>query len=224
MKVLYEDNHLLVLLKPAGIPTMGVEAGRPSFLEQAKEYIKKKYNKPGNVYLGVVSRLDTPTSGVMVFARTSKGAERLNAQFRERTVNKIYWALAQGDPNADEGAWEDYMVHDERHRKVNPARSDDPEAIDCRLRFSRLKQYNNYFLAQIKLETGRKHQIRLQFSERGYPLLGDYKYGSRIKFAGPDDGIALHCRSMSFLHPTTKEPLTFEAPVPDCWNPWLKKQ
>ena len=224
MNVLYEDNHLLVLVKPAGIPTMGVEAGRPSFLEEAKKYIKKKYNKPGNVYLGVVSRLDTPTSGVMVFARTSKGAERINAQFRERTVNKIYWALAQGNPNEDEGNWEDYMVHDERHRKVNPVCADDPEAIACRLHYTRLKQSDDFFLAEIKLETGRKHQIRFQFSQRGYPLIGDYKYGSRIKFAGSDDGIALHCKSMSFLHPTTKELLTFEAPVPPSWKQWLVKK
>lgn len=215
IRSIYEDNHLLVLLKPAGIPTMGVEAGRDSFLEQARQYVKEKYNKPGNVYLGVVSRLDTPTSGVLVFARTSKGAERLNAQFRERTVEKIYWALAQGNPQADSDRWEDFIVHDSRHRKVNPVNSDNPDAIDCRLSFQRLKQYPSYFWAQIHLETGRKHQIRLQFSQRGFALLGDYKYGSRIKFP---EGIALHCRSISFLHPVTKEALTFTAPVPDCWK------
>ncbi|MBR5161905.1 MAG: RluA family pseudouridine synthase [Thermoguttaceae bacterium] len=215
IKTLYEDNHLLVLIKPAGIPTMGVEAGRPSFLEQARQYVKEKYNKPGNVYLGVVSRLDTPTSGVMVFARTSKGAERLNAQFRNRTVNKVYWALAQGNPQTDGAHWEDFIVHDSRHRKVNPVSSDNPDAIDCRLSFTRLKQFPGYFWAEIHLETGRKHQIRLQFSQRGFPLLGDYKYGSRQKFP---DGIALHCRSITFEHPTTKEVMTFTAPVPNCWK------
>ncbi len=212
---LYEDNHLLVLVKPAGIPTMGVEPGRASFLEQAREYVKQKYNKPGNVYLGVVSRLDTPTSGVLVIARTSKAAERLNAQFRDRTVEKSYWALAEGNPQEDSGHWEDFIVHDTRHRKVNPTSSDNPEAIDCRLTYERLKQFPGYFWAKVHLETGRKHQIRLQFSQRGFPLLGDYKYGSRRQFP---DGIALHCFSLSFLHPTTKEPMTFTAPAPLCWK------
>jgi 23S rRNA pseudouridine1911/1915/1917 synthase len=215
LDVLYEDNHLLAVNKPAGIPTQGAEANRPSLLSLAKTYVKEKYHKPGNVYLGTVSRLDALVSGVVVFARTSKAAARLAEQFRDRTVRKVYWAIVGGNPTAN-ATCDDWLAKDEaRHRmRVVDARSTD--AAPARLTYRRLRRVSRGWLLEVTLETGRKHQIRAQLAARGLPILGDQKYGSRESFPG---GIALHSRLLELVHPTRGEPITFLAEPPESWVP-----
>lgn len=215
LKVLYEDNHLLVVDKPAMLPTMGVGPDRPSLLSLAKEYLRQKYQKPGNVYLGIVSRLDAPVTGVVLMARTSKAARRLTEAFRDRKVEKRYWAVVSGIPAKEEDWLEHYLCKDERHRRVfitHPSRSD---AQRARLHYRVVKQRGENTLLEVQLETGRKHQIRVQLAKIGFPILGDLKYGSRVEFT---NGIALHATSTSILHPVKKERMTFVAPVPASWK------
>jgi 23S rRNA pseudouridine1911/1915/1917 synthase len=215
LDVLFEDNHLLVVNKPAGIATQGAAAGRMSLHALAQQYLRRKYRKPGNVYLGVVSRLDSGTSGVVVFARTSKAAARLAEQFRGRSVEKEYWALVEGRVDSPDGECRDWIVKDERQQRMVIARENQPAAREARLSFRRLKVLADMTLLEIRLETGRKHQIRVQLASRGYPLVGDRKYGSRRKFG---DGIALHCRRLVIEHPVKKTPLELAAPMPVGWN------
>jgi 23S rRNA pseudouridine1911/1915/1917 synthase len=215
-EILYEDNHLLAVSKPVGLPTMGVAAGEPSLLALAKDYIKERYQKPGNVYLGAMSRLDAPVSGIVLFARTSKAAARLTEQFRTRTVDKTYWALVRG-PIPDAGQWVDWIVKDERHRKMHISRRGEPGAQEAKLSYRRLADFGTATLIEVELETGRKHQIRLQLSSRGFPILGDRKYGSPDSFPA---GIALHARRLRIEHPTRAETLEFEAPLPAAWRRW----
>jgi 23S rRNA pseudouridine1911/1915/1917 synthase len=214
LEVLYEDNHLLAVSKPVGLATMGVAADVPSLLSEAKAYIKHKYQKPGNVYLGAMSRLDAPVSGIVLFARTSKAAARLTEQFRTRAVEKIYWAIVSGQPPA-QAELVDWIVKDERHRKMHLARRGQDDAQEARLRFRRLTSASRGWLLEVTLETGRKHQIRLQLSSQGFPVLGDLKYGSREKFPA---GIALHARRLAFSHPTLHTPIELLAPLPKSWH------
>lgn len=216
--VLYEDNHLLVLNKVPQIATMGLPEGETTLLTLAKEYIGEKYHKPGNVYLGVVSRLDYPVSGVVVFARTSKGAERLNSQFRTRQTKKTYLALVEGLISPLEGDCVDFVCEDARHRKMYVTKqtpADVSGVVEARLRYRRLARLGENSLLEVQLETGRKHQIRLQLSHRGYPILGDRKYGSRLVLP---EGIGLHARSLVIRHPVRDEEMTFVAPVPLFWE------
>ena len=217
-RVLLEDNHLLAVVKPAELPTMGVSEDRPSLLSVAKRYIKEKYQKPGNVYLGIVSRLDAPVTGVMLLARTSKAARRLTEQYRERTVQKRYWCLVEQPPDPEAGRWVDWVRKDERHRKMHIARPDAPGAQEASLSFRTLKQARRAVLLEIDLETGRKHQIRIQFSSHGRPILGDRKYGSKILFP---KGIALHARYLEFDHPVRQERIQLTAPTPKSWKSYL---
>lgn len=210
LDVLYEDNHLLVLNKPVGICTQGAAAGRPSLLMLAKEYIKAKYHKPGNVYLGAVSRLDAPVSGVVVFARTSKAAARLAEQFRQRTVEKTYWAIVTGKP-APRATCDDWLVQDEPRRRMRVGDERTAGAQRARLNFRRLKRLGQAWLLEVTLETGRKHQIRAQLAARGLPIVGDRKYGSRELLAR---GIALHGRMLKLSHPTRAETIVFVADPP----------
>ena len=145
LEILYEDNHLLTVLKPAGLPTMGVAADKPSVLTEAKRYIKRRYNKPGNVYLGVVSRLDAPVSGVVLLARTSKSARRLNEQFRNRTVEKVYWAIVEGPVQRAAVECVDWLAADERHRRMHIVRPNQPDAKECLLTYGRLDQSPRVF-------------------------------------------------------------------------------
>lgn len=214
LKVLYEDNHLLALNKPAGLPTMGVTADRESLLTRAKDYIKQRYQKPGNVYLGAMSRLDAPVSGVLLFARTSKAAARLTEQFRTRAVEKLYWALVTGDVAPPADRLIDFVRADERHRRMHRTRADQPGAQEARLTYRRITSLAAGTLLEVELETGRKHQIRLQLSGRGWPILGDRKYGSQQPFA---DSIALHSRRLTFMHPTRDERIELVAPLPATW-------
>lgn len=215
LQVLYEDNHLLVVAKPPGIATMGVPAGELSLLDVAKQYIKDKYNKPGNVYLGVVSRLDAPVTGVLLIARTSKAAGRLTEQFREGTVEKVYWAVVEGTPDKPEGTCVDWVRKDERHRKMHIATESNPEAKEARLTYRALQAVPGGTLLEVRLETGRKHQIRLQLSHRGLPIVGDRKYGARQSFP---EGIALHSRHLFLQHPVLKTDLEVTAELPKSWR------
>ena len=213
--VLHEDNHLLVVDKPAHLPTMGVPEGQPSLLAAAKQYIKQKYNKPGNVYLGIVSRLDAPVTGAVVIARTSKAAARLTKQFRERSVRKCYWALLEKQPDPLEATLVDWLRRDLRHRRMHITTSSDLDSQEARLTFKTIRRVTGAVLVEIELLTGRKHQIRVQFSHHGLPILGDRKYGSRRKFPS---GIALHARSLAFEHPVLQTPVEVVAPLPTAWQ------
>ncbi|QDU98127.1 RluA family pseudouridine synthase [Lignipirellula cremea] len=215
LPVLFEDNHLLVINKPAMLPTMGVAEDRESVLTVAKAYLKEKYNKPGNVYLGVVSRLDAPVTGVLVIARTSKAASRLTEQFRETEVQKIYWAVVAGAINPPAGRLVNFVRKDERNRKMHVCTAGSPEAKEARLTYRTLSPQGHHCLLEVILETGRKHQIRLQLSEAGHPVIGDRKYGGTTDFSR---GIALHSRSVSFRHPVLKTELTFTAEPPASWS------
>lgn len=220
VEVIYEDNHLLLVNKQAGLPTMGVSADRPSLVAYAKEYIREKYDKPGNVFLGVVSRIDTPVTGVVVFARTSKSASRLSKQFRNRQVKKRYVAIVDGHVMPESGLCVDWIVRHPRHRKVLIRSEDTEGAQEARLEYRTLQHLKAQdgapqTLLEINLLTGRKHQIRIQLSNRGHPIIGDRKYDSDILFA---KGIALHARSISLEHPTQKEWMIFHAPLPKPWK------
>lgn len=215
LDILHEDNHLLVVNKPAGLATMGVTGDEPSVVRIAKEYLKAKYQKPGNVYLGVVSRLDALVSGVLVLARTSKAAARLSEQFRERETSKIYWAIVERSPRSTSGELVHWMRKDERKQRMVVTAADTSGAQEARLRFRSLQKLKTGELLEIELLTGRKHQIRLQLSAAGAPILGDRKYGSNVSFPS---GIALHARRLALVHPTTKEELEFVAPPPPPWH------
>lgn len=221
IRVLYEDNHLLVVNKPAGLATMGVGPDDPSLWRLACRYLKTKYRKPGNVYLGVVSRLDALVTGVVVFARTSKAAARLTEQFREADVHKLYWAIVERPPEPAQGACLDWLVKDEAQRRIVVANASTPDAREARLRYSTLArlpravgQTPGATLVEVELETGRKHQIRVQLASRGWPVVGDGKYGARAPFP---QGIGLHARQLRLLHPVRREPLELIAPVPTSW-------
>lgn len=192
---------------------MGLPGGRDTLLEMAKEHIKRRYHKPGNAYLGVVSRLDMPVSGVVLFARTSKAARRLTEQFRTRAVQKSYWALVEGrvEPVTDE--YVDWIGRDHEGRPCILSRPA-PGAKEARLTYRRLEVLGGVSLVEIEPKTGRKHQIRLQLAKRGHAILGDRKYGSHRRFAA---GIALHARRLVVEHPVKHEPVVLEAPVPATW-------
>lgn len=216
LPVLYEDNHLLVVNKPAALPTMGVAEDKPSVLKLAKAYIKQKYNKPGNVYLGVVSRLDAPVTGVLLIARTSKAAARMSRQFRERKVQKVYHAVVEGVPVDWEGMLEHRLRKDERHRRVHVTMEDGETTQLARLRYRVLRELrDDHAFVEVHLETGRKHQIRVQLSAIGHPVVGDRKYKSNVRFA---PGIALHSARIEFTHPIGNEPVSIEADVPKSWR------
>jgi 23S rRNA pseudouridine1911/1915/1917 synthase len=215
LEIIYQDNHLLAVNKPAGLPTMGVASDAPSVIRLAKQYIKRQYQKPGNVYLGIMSRLDAPCSGVVLLARTSKAARRLTEQFRRRTVQKTYWALVSGmvEPQSDELV--DWVAKDESRERMVISSPADPTAKEARLKYRRLRAVGRGSLLEVELLTGRKHQIRLQLAARGYPLWGERKYGSGLPFPA---GIALHALRLVVEHPVSKAPIALVAPLPAAWR------
>jgi len=215
LDVLYEDNHLLAVNKPAALATMGTPVGKPTLLAIAKQYIKQKYGKPGNVYLGVMSRLDAPVTGVVLLARTSKAARRMTEQFRAHLVEKVYWALVEGPVEPVCGECIDWVGADERHRRMHIVGPPLPGAKQARLSYRRLKNIGADSLLEVLLATGRKHQIRLQLADRGWPILGDRKYGSNRRWPA---GIALHARRLAIVHPVNGDRLTLEAPLPEAWD------
>lgn len=227
MNVIYEDNHLLVVDKPAGIPTMGADPGVPTVHSWAADYLKRRYNKPGNVFVGIVSRLDQVTSGVLVLARTSKAASRLSIQFggsgKSKKVSaraqKIYLAMVAGDLQSDselpssgmlvDSVWKDDSAH---RMRVNRGHRDD--AQEARLKYMVIHRTPSRTLVAVRLLTGRKHQIRLQFADRGHPILGDHKYGSTTNFPS---GVALHSWRLLIAHPTKTDPMLFQSALPKIW-------
>lgn len=208
MVPLYEDNHLLVLNKPAGLLTQPSGTDQNSLEQEAKNWLKIKYSKPGNVFLEAVHRLDKPVSGVVVFGKTSKAVSRLNASIRSKQTCKIYYALVEGTMPASEGVLEHDLIHDDFHAQVVPA----GQGKLARLFYRVLEKRGQGTLLEIVLETGRYHQIRVQLSAVGCPIMGDSKYGSKRSFGG--EGIALHHGRLEIAHPVTAEKMVFEAPLP----------
>lgn len=218
LTVLHEDNHLLVVAKPCGLATAGVPSSETSLVKIAKDYIKRKYHKPGNVYLGVVSRLDSSVSGIVVLARTSKSASRLAEQFRTGRVAKRYWAIVSGRVAPDRGTLVDRLFKDERALRMRVASAGSPPQSGERraeLSYRVLGRDRGDTLLEVELITGRKHQIRAQLSARGWPILGDKKYGSRRRFC---PGIALHSAMLRLSHPSRKIPMTFRSPPASDWK------
>ncbi|MGE5456038.1 MAG: RluA family pseudouridine synthase [Ignavibacteriales bacterium] len=211
IKVIYEDNHLLVVVKPINVPVQEDESEDLDFLTMLKDYIKKKYNKPGNVYLGLVHRLDRPVGGIMVFAKTSKCASRLSEQVRDHQMKKEYHAVVMNKV-PDKGTFVDKLLKD-TNKNIVRIDKDGKEAI---LDYELIDYKNNMSLVKINLKTGRSHQIRVQFSSRNYPLYGDQKYNTNSKVG---EQIALYATSLSFFHPVTKELLSFTTELPNK-HPW----
>lgn len=226
LPVLFEDNHCLAVLKPAGVLTMGDQTGDVSIVDLAREYLRRKYDKPGNVFVGVVHRLDRPVSGVLLLARTSKAAARLSEQFRKHAVRKVYHCVVEGRPAQREGELVDWLAKDEtgnvsrvvargeesRRQKAEGGRQN--SAKESRLKYRLLKSVGGLSLLEVELLTGRSHQIRVQLASRGMPICGDAKYGAKMKL---DGWLALHAASLTFEHPTRREPITVAAPHPPEW-------
>lgn len=217
LDILYEDNHLLVINKVAGVLVQGDETGDKPLVDICKEYIKTKFKKPGEVFLGVVHRLDRPVSGVIVFARTSKALTRMNELFRDRKTEKTYWAVTDAAPKFKSGKLLHWLKKDEKKNKTTVFTKETPGALHAELSYKILASMGGRWLLEVQPLTGRSHQIRVQLAFMGCRILGDLKYGSTVQ---TDDGsIALHARRLSFVHPIKKEPMHLEAipPVQEWW-------
>lgn len=217
VKVIYEDNHILVAQKPPNVPSQGDKTGDIDMLTIIKEYLKEKYQKPGNVYLGLVHRLDRPVGGVMVFAKTSKAAARLSEEVRQKSMQKEYLTVVDGRMEEKQGILEDYLLKNQRNNMSQVVKEGTKHAKYAKLEYEELKyrEDNNISLLRIKLYTGRHHQIRLQLASRGHGIYGDQKYGTR----GKQKQIALWAYRLSFVHPTTKERLEFTC-LPEANGTW----
>ncbi|MDG3006293.1 RluA family pseudouridine synthase [Paludisphaera mucosa] len=216
-EILFEDNHCLVLNKPAGMLSQGDETGEPSLVTWTADYWKAKYAKPGNVYVGLVHRLDQPTSGVVLLARTSKAAARLADQFRTGGVSKLYWAIVEGRPDQDAGDWVDHLEKDHRTNRVRT--TGEGEGKVARVAFEVLDSAAGLTKLALRPSTGRSHQLRVQLAERGMPIVGDRKYGSKrlVRALDGEPRIALHARELTFQHPTLGQAIRIEAPVQADW-------
>jgi len=210
LEVLYEDNHIIAINKKSGDIVQGDKTGDAPLSDFVKAYIKKKYNKPGEVFLGTIHRLDRPTSGVVLYARTSKALTRMNEQFREKQVQKTYWAVVENAPNNTSGTLENYLLKNQKQNKSYVTKvADGKHAI---LDFQLLKKLDNFYHLEIKPKTGRHHQIRVQLAHIGCIIKGDLKYGA--KRSNKDASIHLLAQKLEFLHPVKKEPITIIAPAP----------
>lgn len=212
MEVLYEDNHIIIVNKAPSEIVQGDKTGDKPLCDIVKEYLKEKYNKPGNVFCGVVHRLDRPVSGVVVFAKTSKALARLNDMFREKDVQKTYWAIVAARPPHDKAVLENYLVRNEKMNKSFAYDREVPSSKRAVLDYELIAHSERYFLLEVHLHTGRHHQIRCQLAKMGCPIKGDLKYGA--KRSNPDGSISLHARSVRFIHPVSKQEIYVEAPVP----------
>ena len=214
MEVLYEDNHIIAVNKTCNEIVQGDKTGDTPLSEIVKAYIKDKYNKPGEVFLGVTHRLDRPTSGVVLFARTSKALTRLNEMFKSHEqIQKTYWAIVQGCPKVPEARLENWLIRNEAQNKSYITKPHANNAKQAILEYRTLVRSENYTLLEVDLETGRHHQIRCQLAAIGCPVKGDLKYGA--KRSNPDGGICLHARKIEFIHPVSKENICITAPVPN---------
>lgn len=213
MNVVYEDNHIIIVNKQSGEIVQGDKTGDTPLSDIVKQYIKEKYNKPGNVFLGVVHRLDRPVSGLVVFAKTSKALSRLNEMFRTGDVHKTYWAIVKKNDIAPEATLTDWLTRNERQNKSYAHNREVPGAKKALLSYKVRSMSDNYMLLEVRLMTGRHHQIRCQLAHMGCPIKGDLKYGSPR--SNPDGSISLMSRRVEFVHPVSKETIAVEAPVPD---------
>jgi 23S rRNA pseudouridine1911/1915/1917 synthase len=211
--VIYEDNHLLVVNKASGVLVQGDETGDIPLVELCKRYIKERYSKPGAVFLGVVHRIDRPVSGIVVFARTSKALERMNALFREKETKKTYWAIVKNKPQHDRGALVHWLQKDEKKNKTTAYSKDTPGALHSELTYRIVGHEAGFYLLEVNPITGRPHQIRVQLASMGCPIKGDLKYG--FPEANQDGSICLHARKLAFIHPVKKQPVELKAPLPD---------
>lgn len=221
LQVVYEDNHLIVINKRVGDIVQGDKTGDSPLSEIVKQYIKEKYKKEGNVFLGVAHRLDRPTSGIVVFARTSKALPRLNKLFAEKEAKKTYWAVVKNKPDKQADTLTHWLIRNTQQNKSYAHLQEIPQSKKAVLDYKIIKELNSYFLLEIDLKTGRHHQIRAQLATIGCPIKGDLKYG--FDRSNKDGGIHLHARSLSFVHPVKNELLTLVAPPPKeaIWNACL---
>ncbi|WP_372746665.1 RluA family pseudouridine synthase [Lutibacter sp.] len=218
LNILFEDNHLIIVNKQSGDIVQGDKTGDAPLSDIIKEYIKDKYNKPGNVFLGVVHRLDRPTTGVVVFAKTSKALERFNKMLRDKKVNKTYWAIVKNLPTNLEDTLTGFLLKNPKNNKSTSYSSEVNGSKKATLHYKLIKSLDNYHLLEVDLETGRHHQIRCQLAAIGCPIKGDLKYG--FDRSNKDASIHLHARKIEFTHPVTKENITLNAPTPNdpIWN------
>jgi 23S rRNA pseudouridine1911/1915/1917 synthase len=218
LQVLHEDNHIIVINKRVGDIVQGDKTGDKPLSEVVKEYVKDKYNKPGEVFLGVIHRLDRPTTGIVIFARTSKALARMNTLFSNRETQKTYWAIVKNKPENLEDKLVHYLKRNEKNNTSKAHFKEVPESKIASLDYKIIASLQNYYALEINLHTGRHHQIRAQLSAIGSPIKGDLKYG--FDRSNPDGGIHLHARKLVFLHPVSKEPIEIIAPTPNdtVWN------
>lgn len=219
LQILYEDNHLLAINKPAGIAVQGDESGDTPLSDIVKDYIKEKYHKPGEVYLGVLHRLDRPVAGVVLFAKTSKAAARVSEMFREKTINKTYWAIVERKPPKPDDILTDYIWKDKKANRAYCYKKEKKDSQWAELSYHQLEEADNLYLLEVKPHTGRPHQIRAQLSSIGCTILGDTKYGSKLPMR--DRSICLLARRLEFMHPVKNEPMVIESKLPD--NKFWKK-
>ena len=218
MTVLYEDNHIIAVNKTSSEIVQGDKTGDEPLSETIKKYLKIKYNKPGEVFCGVTHRLDRPVSGVVLFAKTSKALARLNDMFKNQEVSKTYWALVKNKPAPPEGRLEHYLLRNEKQNKSVAHDKMVPDAKKAALTYRLIAQSDSYYLLEIRLETGRHHQIRCQLAKMGCPIKGDLKYG--FPRSNPNGGISLHARHVEFVHPVSKQLIQITAPVPEDDKLW----
>lgn len=212
LQVLHEDNHIIIVNKRAGDIVQGDKTGDTPLSDIVKAYIKDKYNKPGNVFIGTVHRLDRPTSGIVIFARTSKALERLNKMLREKSIKKTYWAVVKGHPKQEATTLINYLKKNPKNNKSIAYPKEVNGSKKAILHYQTLQKLDNYSLLEVDLETGRHHQIRVQLSNIGLPIKGDLKYG--FARSNKDGSIHLHARYINFIHPVKKEPIHITAPTP----------
>lgn len=218
MTILYEDNHIIAINKTCSEIVQGDKTGDEPLSETVKRHLKEKYNKPGDVFLGVIHRLDRPVSGVVIFAKTGKALARMNEIFKQKEIEKTYWAVVANKPQKEEERLEHYLVRNEKQNKSYAYAVAKPNAKQAILTYKLISNSDRYHLLEVKLETGRHHQIRCQLSHIGCPIKGDLKYGSpRSNGSG---GISLHAREVKFIHPVSRQPVAITAPTPEDDNLW----